>query len=214
MECKKIGYEVQRLEVTLHPGESFYAERGAMIYCESGITSNVETSGNGLGGIIRSKLSGESVFIVNYQNLDSRPHKMLLSSSANAVIGQNAVSLPAAILPIKLNNEEIFCGRGRYVASVEKVRLSLNISIPGLTSGLGFLQKICGNGTIFLASLGMPIEIDLSLGQRMEVDEKHVVAMQGIRDNQLHSHWAFKNVIGGEGLSLLEVTGPGKLFLN
>lgn len=214
MDCKKIGYEVQRLEVTIYPGESFYAERGAMIYCEAGISSNIEASGSGLGGIIRSKLSGESIFIVNYQNNDSKPHKMLFSSSADAIIGKNVVTFPAAILPLKLNHEEIFCGIGRYVASVEKVRLSINISIPGLTGGLGFLQKVSGNGTIFLASLGMPIEVNLSAGQRMEVDENHIIAMQGIRDNQLQSHWAFKNIIGGEGLSLLEVTGPGKLFLN
>ena len=37
MDCKLIGNVFQALEVTLAPREVFYAERGAMIYMDSGI---------------------------------------------------------------------------------------------------------------------------------------------------------------------------------
>ena len=31
MNCKIVGYEYKTLEVTLSPGESFYAERGSIV---------------------------------------------------------------------------------------------------------------------------------------------------------------------------------------
>ena len=42
MECKLKGYDFKALEVILEPGESFYAERGALIYLEAGIEKSVE----------------------------------------------------------------------------------------------------------------------------------------------------------------------------
>ena len=37
MNCKLVGQFVQHLEVTLSPGENFYAEKGSVIYLEAGI---------------------------------------------------------------------------------------------------------------------------------------------------------------------------------
>jgi len=38
--------------------------------------------------------------------------------------------------------------------------------------------------------------------------------MQGISEHQLSSAWSLKNVFGGEGLSMLRITGPGKVHLS
>ena len=37
MNCKIVGYEYKILEVQLSPGESFYAERGSIVYVEEGL---------------------------------------------------------------------------------------------------------------------------------------------------------------------------------
>lgn len=200
MDCKLIGYEFKALEVTLQPGECFYAERGALIYLETGIDKSMNFD-KGLGGIIQSKLSGESVFIVKFQNLANTPKKL-------------AVAGKIGLLPIKVTGQRVICRRGLYVASTEKMKLGLRISISSIAGGAGLLQRIEGDGTVFLDSYGKPLELDLSYGDSIEVDENSLIAMVGIDESQMNASWSVGNVLHGEGLSLLKITGPGKVFIN
>jgi uncharacterized protein (AIM24 family) len=77
-----------------------------------------------------------------------------------------------------------------------------------------FLQKITGNSTVFLDTNGVPITIDLNYGDSIEVDENHIIGLHGISESQLSSSWSLKNVFGGEGLSLMKIAGPGKVYLS
>ena len=69
MNCKIIGYEYKTLEVTLAPGESFYAERGSIVYVDVELQREAEWNGGGnggglgnlIGGVLKTALSGESV---------------------------------------------------------------------------------------------------------------------------------------------------------
>ncbi len=49
MNCKLVGQFVQHLEVTLSPGENFYAEKGSVIYLEAGIEKNLASMAPDLG---------------------------------------------------------------------------------------------------------------------------------------------------------------------
>ena len=62
MTCKLIGQFIQHLEVTLSPGENFFAEKGSVIYLEAGIEKELSFNGSGLGRILGAKLSGESIY--------------------------------------------------------------------------------------------------------------------------------------------------------
>lgn len=44
MEYKINGNEFKTLEVSLAPGETFYSERGSIVYTEAGLTRNIEFS--------------------------------------------------------------------------------------------------------------------------------------------------------------------------
>lgn len=210
MNCKIIGYEYKTLEVTLSPGESFYAERGSIVYTEEGLQRDVEFNGGGqggglgniLGGVIRSALSGESILIIHFYNNSNTSKTMILSGSC------------CSLVPIKLEGDNLICRRGHYVASSNKVCLNLNLNIQGVIGGIGFFQKIEGNATVFLDSLGSPIEKILSAGETIEVDENHIVAMHGFNTSQIRAGWSFGNVLRGEGVSLMSITGPGKLYLS
>ena len=77
MNCKIVGYEYKTLEVTLASGESFYAERGSIVYVDEALQRDVEFNGsssnNGglgslLGGVLKSALSGESILIIRFYN--------------------------------------------------------------------------------------------------------------------------------------------------
>ena len=210
MNCKIVGYEYKTLEVTLSPGESFYAERGSIVYVDEALQRDAEWNGGGsgsglgnlIGGLLRSALSGESVLIIHFYNPTNTDKKIVLSGSM------------CALVPIRLQSENMICRRGLYVASTDKVKLNLNLNLQGLLGGVGLFQKVDGNATVFLDSLGSPIEKILANGETIEVDENHIVALQGFQTSQLQAGWSFGNVLRGEGLSLMKITGPGKIYLS
>lgn len=210
MNCKIVGYEYKTLEVTLSPGESFYAERGSIVYVDEALQRDAEWNGGGrgdglgnlIGGVLRSALSGESVLIIHFHNPTNADRKMVLSGSL------------CSLVPIRLQGENMICRRGHYVASTSKVRLYLNLNLQGLLGGVGLFQKVDGNATVFLDSLGTPIEKTLESGEAIEVDENHIVALQGFQTSQIQAGWSFGNVLRGEGLSLMKIFGPGKVYLS
>lgn len=209
MNCKIVGYEFKTLEVILSPSESFYAERGSIVYVEDGLQRDVEFNGGSsggigdiIGGVLKSKLSGESLLIIRFFNPTSQPKKMVLSGSE------------CSLLPIKLQGENIICRRGHYVASTNKVHLTLNLNLQGVLGGIGFFQKVDGNATVFLDSLGSPLEKELSNGETIEVDENHIIALQGFDNSRIQAGWSIGNVLRGEGLSLMKFIGPGKVYIS
>lgn len=202
MNCKLIGQFVQHLEVTLEPGEDFFAEKGSVIYLENGVQKELSFNGSGLGRIIGAKLSGESLFILRLYNSTNVPRKVAIGSRFG-------------ILPVKLNGETMICHRGVYVGSNNRVNVSTKLSIAGLTGGMGLLlQKIQGTSTVFLDTKGTPVTINLQYGETIEVDEDHIIALVNIHEGQMQSNWSLGNLLGGEGLSMMRVTGPGTVYLS
>ena len=203
MNVKLIGQFIQYVDVELQPGESFYAQKGALICQDAGVSKELAfNGGGGLTRLLGAKLSGESIFIVRYANNDRRPLHVQFGSS----IG---------LLPIRLEGETLICRSGAYVASSNMVTVTTKLSISGFVGGMGFmLQKIQGNATVFLDTIGQPIVRDLAYGETVECDEDHIIALQGITESQMSSSWSLRNVLGGEGLSMLKVTGPGKVYLS
>lgn len=210
MNCKIVGYEFKTLEVTLAPGELFYAERGSIVYVDEGLQRDTEwnggSAGNGLGnligGVLRTALSGESILIIHFYNPSNIDKKVVLSGRM------------CSLVPIRLQGENMICRRGHYVASTNKVQLNLNLNLQGLLGGVGLFQKIEGTATVFLDSLGAHIEKILASGETIEVDENHIIALQGFLSTQIQAGWSFSNVLRGEGLSLMKLIGPGKVFLS
>ena len=202
MNCKLVGQFVQHLEVTLSPGENFYAEKGSVIYLEAGIEKELSFNGSGLGRILGAKLSGESLFILRLYNVSNMPRKVVIGSRFG-------------LLPVKVNGDTMICHRGVYVGSNNKVNVTTKLSIAGLTGGMGLLlQKIQGSSTVFLDTKGTPITMNLQYGETIEVDEDHIIALLNIAENQMQSNWSLGNLLGGEGLSMMRVTGPGTVYLS
>lgn len=210
MNCKIVGYEYKTLEVSLAPGETFYAERGSIVYVDEALQRDVEFNnsnnsrslGSVIGGVVKSALSGESILIIKFYNPTNSEKRMILSGSC------------CSLVPIKLQGENLICRRGHYVASTHKVQLNINLNLQGLLGGVGFFQKVEGNATVFLDSNGTAIEKTLTSGEIIEVDEDHIVALLGFQTSQIQAGWSFGNILRGEGLSLMKLIGPGKVFLS
>ncbi|MBD5358019.1 MAG: AIM24 family protein [Bacteroides sp.] len=202
MNCKLVGQFVQHLEVILEPGEDFYSEKGSLIYLEAGIEKELGFNGSGLGRILGAKLSGESLFILRLYNVTNMPRKIVIGSRYGLV-------------PVKLNGESMICHKGVYVGSNNRVNVTTKLSIAGMVGGMGLvLQKIQGSSTVFLDTTGTPIVINLRPGESIEVDEDHIIALLNIHEHQMQSNWSLGNLIGGEGLSMMRITGPGTVYLS
>ncbi len=76
------------------------------------------------------------------------------------------------------------------------------------------LQKISGNSTVFLDAKGTPISISLRPCETIEVDEDHIIALYSISESQMTSNWSLGNLLGGEGLSMLKITGLAQVYLS
>lgn len=80
------------------------------------------------------------------------------------------------------------------MVSTDKVKLNLNFNLQGLLDGVGLFQKADGNATVFLDSLGSPIEKIFANGENIEVDKNHIVALQGFHTSRIQAGWSFGNV--------------------
>ena len=85
----------------------------------------------------------------------------------------------------------------------------------GIFGGEGFImQRITGNGIIFLEIDGHCKEYELSAGQSIVVDTGNLAAMTESCSMDIQMVQGAKNVFfGGEGLFNTIITGPGKIWL-
>ena len=76
------------------------------------------------------------------------------------------------------------------------------------------MQKISGNGTVFLEIDGSCIKYDLQEGQSMIVDTGYIAAYTGNCKIDIQTVKGIKNIMfGGEGLFNTVITGPGTVYM-
>ena len=204
MNCKIVGYEFKHLEIELSPGEDFYGERGAFVYCDEGIDKQTEIIGTSISGVLLSKLSGESLLLVHYRNVSSSNRILVVAGSH------------ANLLPLKFSGSDtLLIRRGAYVASSSRMKIDVNLSLKRIIAGMSLMmQRITGDGTVFIDGIGIPIIKELQSFECIEVDENHVIALENIHENQISAGWNLSNIFRGEGLSTIKITGPGKVHLS
>ena len=85
----------------------------------------------------------------------------------------------------------------------------------GLFGGEGFiLQKLSGPGQAFVNFDGEIIERNLAAGETLRVDTGHVAMFETTVDFDVEMVRGFKNILlGGEGLFLGTLRGPGRVWL-
>ena len=85
----------------------------------------------------------------------------------------------------------------------------------GFFGGEGFiLQKLSGAGTAFLEVGGSSVEKMLAPGEALRVDTGNVVAFEGTVGYEVETVRGGMNIfLGGEGLFLTRLIGPGRVIL-
>ena len=204
MNCKVIGYDMKSLEVELQPQEQFFCEKGAIIYHEGGIEKNVKVLNKGIADMLKRKLSGESIFLVELTNRSHKPQKLMLAGKMG-------------MLPLDLKQfpNGILCRKGYYIASTKELDIDFSLNLSSLISGTGLImQKISGDGTVFLDSFGSAILLNVEYNDSIYVDEKSFICMDANAQSRMEASFSGKGLLGGEGLTMFRVKGPASVYVN
>lgn len=207
MQYKIIGQTVPVVEITLNRGETVYTQTGGMSYQTDGITMKTNARGGLMKGIGRM-FSGESLFMANF------------TAERDGAMVAFGTTVPGNIMPVDLSQmpNGITVQKGSFLCAEDSVETSVTFSkkfSAGLLGGEGFiLQKAQGKGMLFLEVDGDPIEKELMPGEVLKVDTGNVVAFEQSVSYEVEMVKGIGNIfLGGEGLFLTRLVGPGKVIL-
>ena len=212
------GEEMQYVEIELDPQEVVVAEAGSFMMMENGI--KMETIfGDGSqqeGGIFGKLLSagkrvltGESLFMTAYQNIDMGKRKVSFASP-----------YPGKIVAIDLMKYggKFVCQKDAFLCAAKGVSVGIEFSRKigrGLFGGEGFImQKVEGDGMAFVHAGGTLARKELKAGEMLKVDTGCIVGFTKDIDYDIEFVGGIKNTIfGGEGVFFATLRGPGIAYI-
>ena len=215
------GDDMQLVEIELDPGESVLAEAGAMNYMDARIKMETifgDGSGadanKGFGSKLLSAgkraLTGEGLFMTVFQNVHP----------AEKAIVAFASPYPGKIIPVDLDtfDRTLICQKSAFLCAAKGVNVGIHLQKKlgaGLFGGEGFImQRLTGDGIVFLNAGGTIIKKTLQAGEMLKIDTGCLVAMSETVDYDVAFQSDIKSgFLGGEGLFLATLTGPGEVWL-
>lgn len=206
MKNKIIGSVMQHLILELEPNEVVSAESGSLLFMTDNIKMEAKAKGGIMGGLKR-KVAGESLFMVDFSPV-----------KGSGSVGFAAES-PGKIIDVELGpGESMLCQRDAFLVAEKRVQLEpafVKKLGSGVFGGEGFfLQRITGPGMFFANVGGEVIDYDLEKGERLLVDTSCVAMFQSSVSYDIKRVKGVKNILfGGESIFLVELTGPGKVWL-
>ena len=174
-------------------------------------------SHSGQGGGLMDKLfsagkrvlTGESLFTTMYTHTGQGKAKVAF-----------AAPYPGTVLAMKLDEHggRLICQKDSFLAGARGVTVGIHLQrkiLTGLFGGEGFImQKLEGDGWVFVHAGGCVVERELKAGERIDVDTGCVVAYHASVNMEVRPVSGIKSMFfGGEGVFLATLTGPGKVWL-
>lgn len=206
-----IKYEIEggHLPVVIcypEEGEGLRTESGAMSWMSPNMRMNTN-SGGGFRKALGRMFAGESIFMNEYT-----------AEGGPGMIGF-AACFPGSIMPYHVTpGNSIIVQKGGFLAMERHLDLSLYLQKKlraGFFGGEGFImQKISGDGLVFIEIDGHCKEYELKAGESILVDTGYLAAMTESCTIDIEMVRGAKNIfLGGEGLFHTRVTGPGKVYI-
>ena len=206
MKYKITGDNLQLVTLQIDPGEKLYAEAGALVYMSNNINMEAKMRGGFLKGLGR-KIAGETLFLTEFTSTGGTG---LISFGGNA---------PGTIKPLELTEgREFLVQKDAFLVAEDAVDMSIAFQKrlgAAFFGGEGFiLEKLMGNGTVFVHACGDFVEFDLKPDQVLKVDTGSVVGWDGTVSYDIERVKGVKTMFfGGEGIFLTTLKGPGKVII-
>ncbi len=206
MKYSIFGDNLPAVTIDLAKGESIYTQSGGMSWMTDGIKMETNMKGGFMKGLGRM-FSGESLFMATYTA--ERDNQSITLSS----------TFPGHIVALDLSDgRQYICQKRAFLCAEPDVELSAE-AVSGLKGGFfggeGFvLQRVKGNGYVFIEMDGSVKELTLAPGEKLIVDTGNVALYESTVTYSVQMVKGFANVLfGGEGLFLSTLTGPRKVYL-
>ncbi len=212
------GHEMQFVELELDPGESAIAEAGAMMF-KSGSVEMTTVFGDGsnqssgiMGSLLgagKRLLTGESLFTTVFTQQGAGKGRVAF-----------AAPYPGTIKAVKLSDigGKLICQKDSFLCAAKGVSVGIQFQkriLTGLFGGEGFImQKLEGDGWVFVHMGGTTQEITLKPGETLHVDTGCLAALTSEIDFDVELARGVKSILfGGEGLFFARLRGPGKVWI-
>ncbi len=203
MHYRIIKEPMAMLEVEMSDGEKITGESGAMVYTRGNVEIKTRTREGGFFKKIKvTALGGESFFVNDF------------IAHGDCSIGLTGPPIGDIVLIGVRPATGFIVQSGSYVASSSGVML--DTQWQGFTKGLFgsefFMLKATGQGDLFVNAYGGIISKELAAGEKMTIDNYHLVALsEQCSYNVIKVGGLKTTILGGEGLAT-EITGPGVVY--
>src|SRR5690606_22642347 len=176
-----------------------------------------DASAASAGGGFMDKLVGAGKRLVTGEGLFTTVFTH--GGSGNAKVAC-AAPYPGTIVPRTLSKYggTNIAQKDSFLCAARGVQIGLHFHKKVMTplfGGQGFImQKLTGDGVVFVHAGGTIMERELAAGERLDVDTGCVVAMTSGVNFDIKPVGGVKSMLfGGEGVFLATLTGPGKVWL-
>jgi uncharacterized protein (TIGR00266 family) len=220
IDYRIVGNDMPFVEVELDPGESAIAEAGALMYKDSAVQMDTvfgDGSHSGQGGGFIDKLLSAGKRVITGESLFTTMFTHTGSGKARVAF---AAPYPGTVLAMKLSDHggRLICQKDSFLAGARGVSVGIHFQrkiLTGLFGGEGFImQKLEGDGWVFVHAGGTLVERELAAGERIDVDTGCVMAYQPSVTMDVKAVGGIKSMLfGGEGVFLATLTGPGKVWM-
>jgi len=203
MEYEIVKNPMGLIQFSMNKGDKVTAEAAALVF----IRGEIETitrmrKGGFLKSLKAAALGGESFFVNEF-----------VAHEDNCTLGLTGNLLgDIEVIPV---NEEYIVQSGAFVASTSD--LTLDTKWQGFTKGIFgsnlFMLKTVGTGDMFVNAWGGILSTELKDGEKMILDNYQLVALSSTASYRVTRHGGMKTTLfGGEAL-VIEITGPGKVYM-
>lgn len=224
IDYRVVGNDMPFVEIELDPGESAIAEAGALMYKDASVRMDTvfgdgshSGQGGGQGRGLMDKLMSAGKRVITGESLFTT---MFTHEGTGKATVAFAAPYPGTVLAMKLSEHggRLICQKDSFLAGARGVSIGIHFQrkiLTGLFGGEGFImQKLEGDGWVFVHAGGTLVERELSAGERLDVDTGCVMAFHDSVSMDVKAVGGIKSMLfGGEGVFLATLTGPGKVWL-
>lgn len=191
------------IEFSLNKDERIIAEAAAMVFMRGNIVTETKMRKGGFLKSLKAAAFGGESFFVN--EFIAQEDGCKLGLTGNTLGDIDVIDV----------NEEYIVQSGSFVGSTTD--LTLDTKWQGFTKGIFgsnlFMLKTIGTGKMFVNAWGGILKKQLNSGEKMILDNYQLVALSSTADYRVTKHGSLKTTLFGGDALVIEIVGPGTVYL-
>lgn len=213
------GGDTQFVEIEIDPGKAVVGESANMLYMEDGIAASTvlgDASSRAVGrgwlgkllSVGKRLITGDSLFTTMYTNQSSGRRKLAFSAPQSGQI---------RALDLSQHGGTLMCQRSAFVCAARGLSMHVALQRKLGSGGAGaerfIVQKLVGEGMVFIQSSGCLLERELTADEALHVDIGCLVAYIPGTGFDLRFAGGKAALLVGKGPSFATLRGPGRVWL-